>query len=195
MGRIEIQQISPERLREMLRQYIPRGRFLAREGRKWVALDNSTCDAWIEEFSRRHQAVRWLRGKFEVGGKAKQWVRIKEVGELITVALKQGAELEAGEADMILGYLEGHDYCLMADSEGATVRHDEQYGNHHRGDEPYSVRDAIEFCQEMNDDLLRVECSRIEADEEYLLQLRADERSLASLMKRLARHVVSDGEV
>lgn len=131
--------------------------------------------------------IRWLRGKFEVGDKAKQRVRIKEAGELILAARKQGVELDAGEADMILGYLEGHDYCLMVDDEGATVRHDEQYGDSHRGDEPYTVRDAIEFCQEMNDDLLRDECSRSEADEEYLLQLRADEQALASLVRRSIR--------
>ena len=28
---------------------------------------NTTGDAWTEEFSRKCQAVRWLRGKFEVG--------------------------------------------------------------------------------------------------------------------------------
>ena len=175
----------------MLCGYTPRGLFLAKDGRKWVALDNSTCNAWVEEFSRKHQAVRWLRGKFEVGDKAKQRVRIKNAGELIAVARKQGVELDTGEADMILGYLEGHDYCLMADSEGATARHDEQYGDSHRGDESYTVRDVIEFCQEMNDDLQR---SQDKADEEYLLQLRTDEQALASLMERSICHVASDRE-
>ena len=45
----------------------PLGLFLTKEGRKWVAVDNTTGDAWTEEFSRKRQAVRWLRGKFEVG--------------------------------------------------------------------------------------------------------------------------------
>ena len=45
---------------------IPLGLFLTKEGRKWVAVDNSTGDAWTEEFSRKRQAVRWLRGKFEI---------------------------------------------------------------------------------------------------------------------------------
>ena len=116
-------------------------------------------------------------------------VRIKNAGELIAAARKQGVELDTGEADMILGYLEGHDYCLMTDSEGATVRHDEQYGDSHRGDESYTVRDVIEFCQEMNDDLQR---SQDKADEEYLLQLRADEQALASLMERSICHVPGD---
>lgn len=66
MGRIKIRQISPGRLRETLRQCIPCGLFLAKDGRKWVAVDNSTGDAWTEEFTRKRQAVRWLCGKFEV---------------------------------------------------------------------------------------------------------------------------------
>lgn len=66
MGRIRIWQVSPERLREILRQYIPRGLFLAKEGHKWVVVDNSTGDAWTEEFIRKRQAIRWLCGKFEV---------------------------------------------------------------------------------------------------------------------------------
>lgn len=71
----KIHLVGPKQLREMLRQYIPRGLFLAKDGCKWVALDNSTCEAWVEEFRHKHQAVRWLRGKFEVGDKAKQRVR------------------------------------------------------------------------------------------------------------------------
>ena len=27
----------------------------------------TTGDAWTEEFPRKRQAIRWLRGKFEVG--------------------------------------------------------------------------------------------------------------------------------
>jgi len=29
-------------------------------------VDNSTRDAWTEEFQSKRQAVRWLRGEFEV---------------------------------------------------------------------------------------------------------------------------------
>lgn len=184
MGRIKIQQVSPEQLQKMLRQYAPRGRFLAKDGCKWVALDNSTCDAWVEEFSRKRQAVRWLLGKFEVGDKAKQRVRINEAGRLIETAQKQGVELNTEEADMILGYLEGHDYCLMVDAEGATVRHDEQYGDSHRGDETYIVQDAIQFCQEMNWDLLRDGSALNERDRAYSAHLRKDKQLLDALMER-----------
>ena len=44
----------------------PSGLFLTKEGRKWVAGYNTTGDAWTEEFPRKRQAIRWLRGKFEI---------------------------------------------------------------------------------------------------------------------------------
>ena len=63
----KIQRVSPKLLGQVIEYRTPCGLFLAREGRMWVAVDNSTGDAWTEEFSRKRQAVRWLRGKFEVG--------------------------------------------------------------------------------------------------------------------------------
>ena len=35
--------------------------------------------------------------------------RISEAKEFVATALKQGVTLTTGEADMLLGYLEGHD--------------------------------------------------------------------------------------
>ena len=31
-----------------------------KEGGKWVAFDNSTCDCWVEEFKTRKAAIAWL---------------------------------------------------------------------------------------------------------------------------------------
>ena len=64
MGRIH--RISPKQLTDVIERRTPLGLFLTKEGRTWVAVDNATGDAWTEDFSRKHQAVRWLRGKFEV---------------------------------------------------------------------------------------------------------------------------------
>jgi len=44
----------------------PCGRFLAKAGHTWIAVDNSTHNAWTEEFDGKRQAVRWLKGKFEI---------------------------------------------------------------------------------------------------------------------------------
>lgn len=67
MGRISIRRVSVKRLQDVIEHRFPCDRFLAREGRKWVAVDNSTGDAWTEDFVWKRQAIRWLRGKFEVG--------------------------------------------------------------------------------------------------------------------------------
>ena len=67
MSRIRIHRINPEQLLYVIDFRVPLGLYLTKEGHKWVAVDNSTGDAWTEEFPRKRQAVRWLKGKFEVG--------------------------------------------------------------------------------------------------------------------------------
>lgn len=66
-GKPKIQRVSSAFLGRVIEHRTPSGLFLTKEGRKWVAVDNTTRDAWTEEFSWKRQAVRWLRGKFEVG--------------------------------------------------------------------------------------------------------------------------------
>ena len=63
----KIHRVSSKRLTDVIERRTPLGLFLTKEHRTWVAVDNTTGDAWTEEFSRKRQAVRWLRGKFEVG--------------------------------------------------------------------------------------------------------------------------------
>ena len=67
-NRVKIKRVRPEILDEIIESRTPSGHFLAKEGRKWVAVDNSTGDVWTEEFSRKNQAIRWLHGEFEVCG-------------------------------------------------------------------------------------------------------------------------------
>lgn len=64
--KLKIHRVSSELLGRVIENRTPCGLFLMKEGRIWVAVDNSTGDAWTEEFSRKRQAVRWLRGRFEV---------------------------------------------------------------------------------------------------------------------------------
>lgn len=116
------------------------------------------------------------------GDRAKPRTWISNAQELMMAAQKQGIVLDVEEANMILGYLEGHEYSLLTDDEGMTVRHDDQYGNNHRGDEPYTVQDAIAFCQEMNEELLDDGHPRGEG---YLAQLREDRQILDKLMERV----------
>ena len=43
-------------------KYEPIGRYYLREGDKWVGIDNSTGDAWTEEFPTKRKCLKWLRG-------------------------------------------------------------------------------------------------------------------------------------
>ena len=61
-----IHRVTPEQLLRVIDFRTPLGLFLTKEGRKWVAVDNTTGDAWTEDFDRKRHAIRWLRGKFEV---------------------------------------------------------------------------------------------------------------------------------
>lgn len=179
-----IKRVRPKKLTAVIECRTPLGLFLTKEDRIWVAVDNSTGDAWTEEFARKRQAIRWLRGEFEVGEAAKSWDWVDAAEKLVAAAAHQGLAISINEANLILGYLEGHEYSLMVDAVGATVRHDDQYGCKHRGDEPYTVRDAIAFCQEMNEDLLSENSFASEQNVEYLAQLRKDEQALGALMER-----------
>lgn len=43
-------------------QYHPRGLFLIDDMDSFTAIDNSTGDAWTEEFERKEEAIKWLEG-------------------------------------------------------------------------------------------------------------------------------------
>lgn len=64
--RLHIKRVSSKQLLSVIDHRTSLGLFLTKESRKWVAVDNTTGDAWTEEFFRKRQAIRWLRGKFEV---------------------------------------------------------------------------------------------------------------------------------
>lgn len=80
--------------------------------------------------------------------------------ELMAVSVRQGVELAAIEAKVLLGYLEGHDYSLMMDDKFHLALHDNQDGENADNDQPYTIRDCIDFCQEMNSELLLEEAGK-----------------------------------
>ncbi|VEU83139.1 hypothetical protein [Acholeplasma hippikon] len=44
-------------------KYEPIGKFYARDGKGYVACDNTTGDAWTEFFDSREEAIKWLDNK------------------------------------------------------------------------------------------------------------------------------------
>lgn len=65
----EIETVPIERLNEIIVTRHPRGLFLSREKRRgrqrgmFIAVDNSTGDAWTEEFKSWILAEKWLTNK------------------------------------------------------------------------------------------------------------------------------------
>ena len=94
--------------------------------------------------------------------------------ELMAVSVRQGVELAAIEAKVLLGYLEGHDYSLMMDDKFHLALHDNQDGENADNDQPYTIRDCIDFCQEMNSELLLEEAGKEGGDPDYFSELQND---------------------
>ena len=112
--------------------------------------------------------------------------KIKEANELMAVSVRQGVELAAIEAKVLLGYLEWHDYSLMMDDKFHLALHDNQGGENADNDQPYTIRDCIELCQEMNEELLADHLSNKDGDADKLESLQKDELILSGLMLRAA---------
>ena len=65
--KICIQRVPIWQIQNIIEYRHPNGYFLSQSGSLWVAVDNSTGDAWTEDFDSKYQAIHWLRGDFEVG--------------------------------------------------------------------------------------------------------------------------------
>lgn len=68
---VSIQKISQEDARRLLSscdgtggRYEPLGLFYLEEQERFVGIDNSTGDAWTEEFPDKDSCLRWLRGEW-----------------------------------------------------------------------------------------------------------------------------------
>lgn len=59
-----VQLIDSSHLRSIIDYRKPKGLFLCYEENWWVAVDNSTSDAWTEAFLDGFEAIQWL---FRVG--------------------------------------------------------------------------------------------------------------------------------
>ena len=110
---------------------------------------------------------------------------IKKAEDLVAVSIRQGLQMNLVEADIVLGYIEGHGFSLMSNEQFQMALHDteeEKYG--YSKDQPYTIREAVEFCQEMNEELLRDASSEESCDESRILDLRKDDFILSGLVER-----------
>ena len=65
MSRIRIHRVNQKRLLNVIDSRIPLGLFLTKEGHTWVAVDNSTGDAWTEDFATKRECLKWLKNRDE----------------------------------------------------------------------------------------------------------------------------------
>ena len=58
----QIEKVTPEAMERIIEKRVPCGLFYRKAGRRcYVGVDNSTGDAWTEEFRSRRKCLRWLR--------------------------------------------------------------------------------------------------------------------------------------
>ena len=62
----DIKRLDRPDLNRFLETHEPRGKYICEDDVSgtiiWTAVDNSTGDAWTEEFGSRMMAMRWLHG-------------------------------------------------------------------------------------------------------------------------------------
>lgn len=58
----EIMLIKPEKALEIIETREPLGLFIAKDGEKYIAIDNTDGNAWTEEFCSLYVANCWLTG-------------------------------------------------------------------------------------------------------------------------------------
>ena len=84
--------------------------------------------------------------------------------QLAAVAARQGLQMASIEAWIVLKLLDDHGYILKMTEDFELLLCDTQDGDSAE-DEPYTILDCIELCQEMNEELLADNLSKKDGDE------------------------------
>ena len=115
--------------------------------------------------------------------------KIDKTEELIAAAARQGVEVNMTEAKIVLGYMESHGSELLMGEKYELTLHDQTDGDSHDADEAQTIRDIIELCKELNEELLLDACSTTEPDAEEQLDLRKDGLIIEGLLTKAAAAV------
>lgn len=79
----EIETISNQKALEIIETRFPTGLFIAKDGEKYIAIDNMTADAWTEEFDSLYVANCWLVGDMDTEEAYKADQAVKRVAEAL----------------------------------------------------------------------------------------------------------------
>lgn len=61
----DIQELTEEQMSEVIETRKPIGKFYRQEGNTFIGVDNTTGDAWTEEFNDLEACARWLNQEEE----------------------------------------------------------------------------------------------------------------------------------
>ena len=65
---MEIREITKEEAFKIIETYAPKGLFWLEDDSKFIAIDNSTEDALVEEFNDKEECLQWLKDWFKKPG-------------------------------------------------------------------------------------------------------------------------------
>lgn len=59
--------VSPDKANRIIETRCTKGKFWTLEKTLFIGIDNTTGDAWVENFTDKAALFNWLKGEFEVG--------------------------------------------------------------------------------------------------------------------------------
>ena len=116
----EIKEISPEEASQYIMDWnndvtsVDKGRYLTKDGNKYIGIDNRSGNCWVEEFPNKGTAMDWLEDRIEADGSINE--SVDEFGNKETTYLINDGEyaisiLEknpvGGEADLLVKAKDG----------------------------------------------------------------------------------------
>ena len=113
--------------------------------------------------------------------------KIELTEELVAYSARQGVTICGTEAEIVLSYVKVHGYELLADDDFKLYLHDESEGENHGGDSEQTIRDIVELCKELNEEMLMDSYSEESPDYDDQLELRKDTLILETLLTKAER--------
>ena len=110
--------------------------------------------------------------------------KIEAQEELVASAARQGVTICGTEAEIVLSYVKVHGYELLADDDFKLYLHDDSEGENHGGDSEQTIRDIVELCKELNEEMLMDSYSEESPDYDDQLELRKDTLILEAMLER-----------
>lgn len=106
-GLFKIQEVGSLQLKRVIEERVPLGKYWTESSAEvYVAVDNSSGDAWTEEFNDKDIMLDWLNNKFEVG-EIEEW-KIE----------KHNKKVETNEYQEALNILKPNDHDVIHHKDG-----------------------------------------------------------------------------